>query len=84
LNREELKQWIDENLLTKQEIIHYYNITSVSFDNYVRRDKVKAFIKKGPRFNLYLKSDVEAFLNENISEIESKNKGVDSYETFRE
>src|SRR5699024_7256603 len=44
-----------------------FQINSVNFDNYVRRSKLKPFIKKGPRINLYLKREVKNFLENNTS-----------------
>lgn len=67
MNENEIKLWIDNNLLTKQEVIDQFKINSINFDNYVRRSKIKPFIKKGPRINLYLKREVKNFLENNIS-----------------
>lgn len=66
MSEDEIKEWINDNLLTKQEVMDNFKISSVNFDNYVRRSKLKPFIKKGPRINLYLKREVENFL-ENTS-----------------
>lgn len=66
MNEQEIKVWIEKNLMTKHEVMEQYNISSSRFDNYVRREKIEPFIKKGPRINLYLKHEVENFL-ENTS-----------------
>lgn len=58
---EEIRKWIQDNLLTKNEVLTKYNIKSSSFDNYITRGKIKPFIKKGSRINLYLKSDLDNF-----------------------
>lgn len=59
MNEQEIKDFINNNLLAKNEILEQFNVSSTTFDNYVRRSKIKPFIKKGPRVNLYLKSDME-------------------------
>lgn len=72
---EEIRKWIQDNLLTKNEVITKYNIKSSSFDNYITRSKIKPFIKKGSRINLYLKSDLDNFFSEiDISDNSSKTK----------
>lgn len=65
MNEKEIKEWIEVNLMTKHEVMEQYNISSSRFDNYVRREKIEPFIKKGPRINLYLKHEVENFLENN-------------------
>lgn len=65
MNELEIKDFIQNNLLTKHEALKEFNITSTAFDNYVRRSKFEPFIKKGPRINLYLKQDLERFFSEN-------------------
>lgn len=73
MNEKEIKEWIEVNLMTKHEVMEQYNISSVNFDNYVRRSKLKPFIKKGPRINLYLKHEVENFLENNSTNQNKKN-----------
>lgn len=46
MNEHEIKEWIQSNLLTKNEILERYEVKSPSFDNYVTRGKIKPFIKK--------------------------------------
>lgn len=67
MRENEIKEWISHNLLTKQEVMDQFKISSVNFDNYVRRSKFEPFIKKGPKINLYLKRDVENFLENTAS-----------------
>lgn len=73
MNEHEIKEWIQSNLLTKNEILERYEVKSPSFDNYVTRGKIKPFIKKGPRINLYLKYEVENFLENTSSKQNKKN-----------
>lgn len=67
MNEKEIKEWIEVNLMTKHEIMEQYNVSSSRFDNYVRREKIEPFIKKGPRINLYLKHEVENYLENNFA-----------------
>ncbi|MFJ6459282.1 hypothetical protein [Staphylococcus capitis] len=62
MGKQEIKRWISENLLTKKEIINKYNLNPSFFDVNVTRKKIQPFIKKS--INLYLKDDIEKFLNE--------------------
>lgn len=83
MNENEIKEWIQSNLLTKNEILERYEVKSASFDNYVTRGKIKPFIKKGPRINLYLKHEVENFLENTSSKQNNKNsiKTLESTDT---
>lgn len=67
MKEKKIKDWINSNLFTKNEVIKKYNITSANFDNYIRRGKIKPFIKKSPRINLYLRKDIELFLERSKS-----------------
>lgn len=64
MNKEQTKQWIEENLLVKSEILEKYHINSSYFDVSVSRFKLKPFVRKG-NYNMYLKEDVEQFLKKN-------------------
>ncbi|HHX0046030.1 hypothetical protein L6D11_13995 [Staphylococcus aureus] len=57
-NKAELKDWINNNLLVKQEVLKEYGIKTSLFDVMVARHKITPFLRKG-RMNLYLRSEVE-------------------------
>lgn len=57
-----MKKWIEENTLIRSEITEKYNVKPSALDAMIARGKIKPFVKKGARTNLYLKSDVEAYL----------------------
>lgn len=60
-----LKDWIDNLLMAKTEIIKEFNVKNSYFDVAVSRGKLVPYITKG-KINLYLRSDVERFILENI------------------
>lgn len=62
-NKEQLKNWINKNLLVKKEVIEAYDINASLFDVLVARGKLIPFLRKG-RMNLYLKSEVEKVFKE--------------------
>ena len=64
MNNEKIKEWIDENLLTKQEAIKITCQSLTAFDQSINTNKLTAFYDRGEdrsRVRLYLKSDVEAY-----------------------
>lgn len=65
-NIEELKEWIETNLVTKQEAIKITEQSPKGFQQSVRTNVIKPFYEskegKGPSVvRLYLKNDIEAY-----------------------
>lgn len=61
-----MKEWISENLLTKQEAIKITNQSPETFQQAVRTRVIRPFYEskegKGPAIvRLYLRSDIEAY-----------------------
>ena len=59
-----LREWADENLLTKQEAIAITGQGLSAFDQSINTNKLTAFYDHGKarsRVRLYLKSDVETY-----------------------
>lgn len=60
MNSEQLKQWIEENLLTPREAMEITNQTRSAFNQSVANGHLKPYISKDT-VRLYLKSDVEEY-----------------------
>lgn len=58
----EIKEWIENNTLIRSEIVEIYEIKPAALDAMIARGKIKPFVKKGARTNLYLKKDIENYL----------------------
>lgn len=64
VNIDELREYIDKNLLTKREAIEITKQSVSAFDQAVITGKLKPFYDHGEersRVRLYLKSEVEAY-----------------------
>ncbi|MEK4907370.1 hypothetical protein [Niallia sp. FSL M8-0099] len=60
MNSEQLKQWIEENLLTPREAMQVTNQSRSAFNQSVANGLLKPYISKDT-VRLYLKSDVEEY-----------------------
>ncbi|KYC94352.1 hypothetical protein B4102_3573 [Heyndrickxia sporothermodurans] len=64
MNSEQIKKWVDENLLTKQEAMEVTQQSLTSFNQSIEAGRLVPFYDHGvdrSRVRLYLKSDVEAY-----------------------
>ncbi|MED5050636.1 hypothetical protein P9850_01965 [Anoxybacillus rupiensis] len=64
MDREQLRKYIDENLLTKQEAMEITGQRLQAFDQAVSTRRLKPFYDHGEgrsRVRLYLKSEVEEY-----------------------
>lgn len=62
MNEEQIQTWINDNLLSRGEIVDKYDVKPSYVDVAISRGKIKPFIKKGSRIALYLKRDVDSYL----------------------
>ncbi|NDQ74006.1 hypothetical protein GZ159_09505 [Staphylococcus aureus] len=62
MEQEKVKDWINQNLMIRSEIVEEFNVKPSYIDVAISRGKIKPFIKKGTRTALYLRSDVENYL----------------------
>lgn len=72
MNLEEIKQFMNENLLTKKEAMEITNQSLTAFDQAVQTGRLKPFFEKGEgrsTVRLYLKSDVERYNKERIEHL---------------
>lgn len=64
MNNEEIKKWMEENLITKQETMEITKQSLTAFNQTVSTGKLHPFYDRGhdrSRVRLYLKSDVEEY-----------------------
>ncbi|HFE4994846.1 TPA: hypothetical protein ACF89A_002690 [Staphylococcus aureus] len=65
MEQEQVKEWINQNLMIRSEIIEEFNVKPSYLDVAISRGKIKPFIKKGARTALYLREEVESYLLKN-------------------
>ena len=69
---EEIKQFMNKNLLTKKEAMKITGQSLTAFDQAVQTGRLKPFFEKGKgrsMIRLYLKSDVERYNQERINHL---------------
>jgi len=69
---EKIKQFINENLLTKKEAMEITGQSLTAFDQAVATGRLKPFFERGEgrsTVRLYLKSDVERYNQERINHL---------------
>ncbi|HGO3551109.1 TPA: hypothetical protein ACK02A_002871 [Staphylococcus aureus] len=62
MEQEQVRDWINQNLMIRSEIVEEFNVKPSYLDVAIYRGKIKPFIKKGARTALYLRADVENYL----------------------
>jgi len=72
MNLEEIKQFMNENLLTKKEAMEITGQSLTAFEQAVQTGRLKPFFEKGTgrsTVRLYLKADVECYNKERIEHL---------------
>jgi hypothetical protein len=62
-NTEQIKQWINDNLVMQQEAMKITEQSSNAFNQSVKIGQIKPFVEfgEGRKTRLYLKSDLETY-----------------------
>lgn len=77
MNEKEIKQWMDENLLTKKEAMEITGQSLTAFDQAVMAGRITPYFQKGKArglVRLYLKSDVKSYNEERLATLKKLNK----------
>lgn len=77
MNKNNIKEWMNENLLTKKEAMEITQQTLTAFDQAVMTGRLKPFFERGKGrglVRLYLKEDVERYNLERLSHLEKFNR----------
>lgn len=77
MNKNDIKVWMEKNLLTKKEAMEITRQTLTAFDQAVMTGRLKPFFERGKGrglVRLYLKEDVERYNLERLSHLEKFNR----------
>lgn len=77
MNKNDIRLWMQENLLTKREAMKITGQTLTAFDQAVMTGRLKPFFSRGKGrgiVRLYLKEDVEEYNKERLSTLEKFNR----------
>ena len=72
MNTEKIKQFMNENLLTKKEAMELTGQSLTAFDQAVQTGRLKPFFERGEgrsTVRLYLKDDVERYNQERLEHL---------------
>lgn len=72
MNIEEIKEFMDRNLLTKKEAMEITGQSLTAFDQAVQTGRLKPFFERGEgrsTVRLYLKDDVERYNQERLENL---------------
>lgn len=73
----EIKEWMENNLLTKKQAMEITGQSLTAFDQAVMAERIVPFFEKGKArglVRLYLKSDVEAYNEERLMTLKKFNR----------